>query len=64
MGDRLKKRRYELGLRQKDLAASLKVNDRTICNWENDQTVPAVRYLSRIVEFLGSAPAEGKQNIA
>ena len=56
VGDHLKKRRYELGLFQKDVALALEVNDWTICNWENNKTTPAVRYLPRIIEFLGYYP--------
>ncbi len=56
MGDHLKKRRYELGLRQKDVAEQLDVNEFTVCGWENDKKTPAVRYLPRIVEFLGYCP--------
>ncbi len=52
----MKKRRLDLGLYQKDVAASLKVNDWTICNWENNKTTPAVRYLPRIIDFIGYDP--------
>ncbi len=56
LGDHLKKRRYDLSLFQKDVALRLSVNDWTICNWENSKTTPAVRYLPRIIEFLGYDP--------
>ncbi len=56
IGDHLKKRRYELGFRQKDVAALLKVNEFTVCGWENDKKAPTVRYLPRIIEFLGYYP--------
>ena len=64
VGDHLKKRRLDLGLLQKDVAARLKVNDWTICNWENNKTVPAVRYLPRIIEFLGYQPFPAPQTLA
>lgn len=41
---------------QKDVALRLQVNDWTICNWENNKTTSAVRYLPRIMEFLGYDP--------
>ena len=56
MGDHLKRRRLDSGLYQKDVAASLKVSNRTICNWENNETIPAVRFLPRIIAFLEYDP--------
>ncbi len=56
LGDHLKKRRHELSLFQKDVALRLSVNDWTICNWENNKTTPAVRFLPRIIDFLGYYP--------
>jgi transcriptional regulator with XRE-family HTH domain len=56
VGDHLKKRRYDLGLRQKDVAEQLNVNAFTVCGWENDKKRPAVRYLPRIIELLGYYP--------
>lgn len=56
IGDHLKKRRYELGLRRKDVAAELHVNEFTVCGWENNKKEPSVRYLPRIIEFLGYCP--------
>ncbi len=34
----------------------LKVNEFTVCGWENDKKASAVRYLPRIIEFLGYYP--------
>jgi transcriptional regulator with XRE-family HTH domain len=56
VGDHLRKRRHELGLRQKDVAAELHVNEFTVCGWENDKKTASVRYLPRIIEFLGYDP--------
>ncbi len=56
LGDHLKKRRYDLSLFQKDVALRLSVNDWTICNWENNKTTPAIRYLPRIIKFLDYDP--------
>ena len=64
VGGHLKKRRYELGLRQKDVAALLKVNEFTVCGWENDKKAPAVRYLPRIIEFLGYYPFLAPRTLA
>ena len=56
VGDHLKRRRYELGLRQIDVAKRLSVDEYTICQWENNKTTPAVRYYPRIIEFVGYDP--------
>ena len=56
MGDHLKKRRLDLNLRQKDVAVRLRLNEYTVCGWENNKTTPAVRYFPRIIEFLGYDP--------
>ena len=56
LGDHLKKRRHELGLRQKDVAAQLGVTQGTILSWETHQTHPAVIYIPRIIAFLGYNP--------
>ncbi len=56
MGDHLKKRRCELGLLQKEVAFRLGVDDDTILNWEHGNTQPPVRFLPRIIRFLGYDP--------
>ena len=64
LGEHLKKRRHELELRQKDVAARLWVNEWTIVNWEKDKTQPSVRYLPRIIDFLGYDPYPAPQSLA
>ena len=46
----------ELGLWQRDVGKLLKVDAYTVLNWEKDKTIPATRYLPRIVAFLGYDP--------
>ena len=43
IGDHLKKRRHELGLRQKDVARQLRVNEFTVCEWEIGKKSPSIR---------------------
>lgn len=61
-GEHLKKRRYELGLRQKDAAVRLQISHATYISWEIDRAEPAIRHWPRIVAFLGydAAPGEGE----
>jgi len=56
LGEHLLRRRMELGLQQKDVGPFLSVDDSTVLNWEKGKTVPATRYLPRIVSFLGYDP--------
>ena len=56
LGGHLNKRRHELGLFQKEVAERLDVDEWTVGNWEKGKTTPAVRYLPRIIDFLGYDP--------
>ncbi len=55
-GEHLKKRRYDMRLWQKDVALRLGLNASTLGNWEKGKTTPAVRFMPRIIEFLGDYP--------
>ncbi len=56
LGQHLHKRRHELGLTQKQVAARLSVNTRTYFLWEHDRTIPTARYCPAIFGFLGYDP--------
>ena len=56
LGDHLRKRRLDLGLLQKQVADRLEVNAMTICNWETNRTSPQLRFVPRILSFLGYNP--------
>ena len=56
LGEHLKKRRYELGLRQKDVADKLEIGPSTYITWETDQAEPEIRYWPQIIAFLGRDP--------
>src|SRR6266571_3713916 len=58
VGDYLRKRRLDLGLRQRDVARFLHVDPMTVNNWERDRTSPNSRLREAIITFLGSAPSE------
>ncbi len=59
LGDHLLKRRHELGLLQKHVAASIGVNSWTLANWEKGYTSPKLRSWPGIIEFLGYGPHPG-----
>ena len=56
LGSKLKRRRRELGLRQKEVARSLGVGHNTLVDWERDQAVPKVTHYPAIIAFLGFEP--------
>ncbi|PIU56435.1 MAG: transcriptional regulator [Chloroflexi bacterium CG07_land_8_20_14_0_80_45_17] len=58
LGDHLRKKRLNLKLLQREVALILGVEEATIWNWEKNRTSPPVRYLPRIIKFLGYSPFE------
>jgi transcriptional regulator with XRE-family HTH domain len=55
-GEYIKKRRLELGLLQRQVASQLRVRIDTLRNWEQNQTKPTLRYLPKVIAFLGYDP--------
>jgi DNA-binding XRE family transcriptional regulator len=56
LGQRLKKRRLELKLFQKDLRELFKLEKETYVNWEKDKCIPSMRHFPMLIEFLGYDP--------
>lgn len=56
LGDYIRKRRLDLGLHQKDVAALVNATNSTVTNWEKNRTRPTLEFLPRIIEFLGYDP--------
>lgn len=54
LGDRVRAKRLDLGLRQKDIAEIMGVSVDTICYWEGNRVNPARRLLPKIGDFFGS----------
>lgn len=57
IGDRIRARRKELRLTQKDLASRVGVSHVAISQWEKDETAPRGDNLLRLSEALGCAPS-------
>lgn len=53
VGDRLRAKRLDLELLQKEVGAILGVTEDTICYWENNRVKSSRRMLHRIHHFLG-----------
>ncbi|MHB1957493.1 MAG: helix-turn-helix domain-containing protein [Acidobacteriaceae bacterium] len=56
LGDHIRKRRLDLKLLQKQVADQIGVHEQTITGWERNATVPEVRYMPAIIQFLGYNP--------
>lgn len=57
IGEHIRKRRLDLGLLQIEVAKMIGVTESTVWNWEHG-TEPELRYMPRIIEFLGYVPFE------
>lgn len=56
IGQHLRARRLDLGLRQWDVAKKLSVNVQTVGNWEVGRDQADFWYMPRVVQFLGYDP--------
>jgi transcriptional regulator with XRE-family HTH domain len=56
LGEHLLVARYDRGLRQKDVARALGVDQFTLGNWENGRTSPVIRHRPAIHGWLGFCP--------
>ena len=56
LGDYIRKKRLDLKLRQKEVAVIIGVDEVSIYNWEKNRTIPHVRYIPKIIQFLGNVP--------
>jgi transcriptional regulator with XRE-family HTH domain len=61
LGDHIRKRRLDLGLRQREVARQLGADLATILNWEKGRSEPTLRFLPAILAFLGSDPRPASQ---
>jgi site-specific DNA recombinase len=58
IGQKIRNRRLELRLLQKDVAAMFNVVEDTITLWENERSKPLVYHYPKLIEFLGYMPFE------
>jgi transcriptional regulator with XRE-family HTH domain len=56
IGDRLRQRRLNLGLLQREVAKELKVSPSTVRHWELGQKEPKLQYQPTLRDFLGEGP--------
>ncbi len=53
IGEAIRKRRLDLGLRQADVAEIIGCNQMTIVNWEKGHTDPRANKMDNVKNFLG-----------
>lgn len=58
IGDHIRKVRLDRGLLQKEVAETLVVSEDTIVNWENNNSTLMIKYMPKIINFLGYQPTE------
>jgi transcriptional regulator with XRE-family HTH domain len=56
LGDHLRAKRIESGLTQKQLCTQLGCDHLSLGHWELNQHQPSLKFIPRIVEFLGFDP--------
>jgi len=56
LGDHIRTRRLNLSLLQKQVAGQIGVHEMTITGWECNATIPEVRYMPAINQFLDYDP--------
>ena len=58
LGEKLRNKRLELSLLQKDVAGIIGVSEDTITYWENERATPQVHLYPKVIEFLDYFPFE------
>lgn len=58
IGDQVRTRRLDLGLRQRDVADQIGVATSTVTNWEKGRTTPDFRVMPKVIDFLGYEPVD------
>ncbi len=56
LGDHVRKKRLDLNKCQYEVAQIIGVNKTTIFNWERNYSSPELKYMPKVIEFLGYMP--------
>ena len=64
LGDHIRARRLDLKLLQRQVAEQIGVHELTITGWERNATIPEVRYMPAIIQFLGYNPLPSASSLA
>jgi transcriptional regulator with XRE-family HTH domain len=64
LAEHLKKRRRELGLLQREVAALMGIAKETYTNWETGKTKPVASQFKPVIDFLGYDPSPEPTSLA
>ena len=64
LGGHIRARRLDLKLLQRQVADQIGVHEMTITLWEGNATVPEVRYMPAIIQFLGYNPLPAASSLS
>jgi transcriptional regulator with XRE-family HTH domain len=64
IGEMIRKRRLDLGLRQIEAAKMIGCDEMSIVNWEKGHRTPRVNHMAGVVEFLGFNPFQNGDTLA
>lgn len=53
-GEKLRQKRFNMGLLQRDIAKTFQVSEDTIYLWENNYAKPTKSNLKKIINFIGN----------
>ncbi|MBK8609387.1 MAG: helix-turn-helix transcriptional regulator [Chitinophagaceae bacterium] len=62
LGEKILRKRLELGLTQLEVAQKLGLNDQTVCRWEKGENNPRVKQYFKIMDFLNHNPFDANYN--
>ena len=63
IGNHIRKRRLDLGLKQKEVSRIIGVTRAMISAWEMNPVEPAVKHIPKIIAFLGYVPFERGESL-
>ena len=58
IGEHVKKKRIDLRLLQKEVAERIGVSEDCITLWENNRSIPQVKFMPKIIQFLEYIPVK------
>ena len=63
IGEHIRNKRLDQKLLQRDLAVLFETSEDSITNWENNNSVPQIRFMPKIIAFLEYYPFEIKNTL-
>jgi len=64
IGDQIRKRRLDLGIRQIDAAKIIGCNEMSVVNWEKGHSNPRINHMAGVIQFLGFNPIRNGNTVA